>query len=90
MSHSMQPPGDKMKKVLSWVGEILAEHPKKKRTDVFREAQVRFDLSPLGMRVFRQSFYQRGQCKRTVIISIPRSAGIPESCACRTRSGTRV
>ncbi|RJX27035.1 MAG: hypothetical protein C4531_14665 [Desulfurivibrio sp.] len=47
MSHSMQPPGDKMKKVLSWVSEILEEHPEKKRTDVFREAQIRFDLSPL-------------------------------------------
>jgi len=43
----MQAPGDKMKKVLSWVCDILAEHPGKKRADVFREAQVRFDLSPL-------------------------------------------
>ncbi|MBU4260667.1 MAG: hypothetical protein KKC76_02145 [Proteobacteria bacterium] len=47
MSQTMQPPGDKMKKVLIWVSDILAEHPGKKRMDVFREAQVRFDLSPL-------------------------------------------
>ena len=43
---SMQPPGDKMKKVLQWVSDVLAEKPGKNRTDVFREAQVRFDLSP--------------------------------------------
>ncbi|MBI5557914.1 MAG: hypothetical protein HY885_09770 [Deltaproteobacteria bacterium] len=44
---SLQPPGDKMKKVLRWVCEVLEEHPEKVRKDVFREAQVRFDLSPL-------------------------------------------
>ncbi|MEW6288734.1 MAG: hypothetical protein AB1545_02645 [Thermodesulfobacteriota bacterium] len=36
-----------MKKVLRWVCEVLAEHPEKKRADVFHEAQLRFDLSPL-------------------------------------------
>ena len=47
MTSSLQPPGDKMKKVLRWVCEVLEEHPERKRKDVFREAQVRFDLSPL-------------------------------------------
>ncbi|MCB2184682.1 MAG: hypothetical protein KQH63_21875 [Desulfobulbaceae bacterium] len=44
---ALQPPGDKMKKVLCWVSEYLQEHPKKKRADAFKEAEIRFDLSPL-------------------------------------------
>ena len=43
---SLQPPGDKMKKVLCWVSETLEAHPEKKRIDVFREAEIRFDLTP--------------------------------------------
>lgn len=43
----MQPPGDKMKKVLRWVCETMKDHPEKTRIAVFREAEIRFDLSPL-------------------------------------------
>ena len=42
----LQPPGEKMKKVLCWVSEMLEERPEKKRIDVFREAEIRFDLTP--------------------------------------------
>lgn len=42
----LQPPGDKMKKVLCWASEMLNEHPEKKRVDIFREAEIRFDLTP--------------------------------------------
>ncbi|MCK9295802.1 MAG: hypothetical protein M0P70_12040 [Desulfobulbaceae bacterium] len=63
MSHSMQPPGDKMKKVLSWVGEILTEHPEKKRSEVFREAQVRFDLSPLECEFLDSHFTKEDSAK---------------------------
>lgn len=43
----LQPPGDKMKKVICWVCEELREHPEKKRNALYREAERRFDLSPL-------------------------------------------
>ncbi len=42
----IQPPGDRMKKVLCWVSEALEAHPEKKRIDIFREAEIRFDLTP--------------------------------------------
>jgi hypothetical protein len=42
----LQPPGDKMKKVLCWVSETLESNPEKKRIDIFREAEIRFDLTP--------------------------------------------
>ena len=46
MSTGMQAPGDKMRKVLCWVSETLEAHPEKKRLDVFKEAEIRFDLTP--------------------------------------------
>ena len=63
MSHSMQPPGDKMKKVLCWVCEVLAEHPGKKRADVFREAQLRFDLTPLECEFLNTHFVKEDSAK---------------------------
>lgn len=47
MQNSLQPPGDKMKKVIRWVCEEMKEHPKKSRPELYREAELRFDLSPI-------------------------------------------
>ena len=46
MSTPAQRPGDKLKKALQWVCEILEEHPEKQRTKVFKEAEIRYDLTP--------------------------------------------
>ena len=46
MVKELQTAGDKMKKVLCWVSELIQSNPEKKRKDVFHEAQIRFDLSP--------------------------------------------
>ena len=40
------PSGDRMKKTLCWISEMLKEHPEKSRQQIIREAEVRFDLSP--------------------------------------------
>jgi hypothetical protein len=40
------PSGDKMKKTLCWISEMLKEHPEKSRQQIFSEAEIRFDLSP--------------------------------------------
>ncbi|PLX48037.1 MAG: hypothetical protein C0613_12200 [Desulfobulbaceae bacterium] len=37
---------DKMKKVLRWLSENVAAHPDKRRIELLREAEIRFDLSP--------------------------------------------
>ncbi|MFH1216237.1 MAG: hypothetical protein V1706_07030 [Pseudomonadota bacterium] len=47
MSRTLQPSGDKMKKVIHWVCEEMQEHPEKKRDVLYHEAEIRFDLSPL-------------------------------------------
>jgi hypothetical protein len=36
-----------LKKALIWLAETLAEHPEKQRVSVLREAELRFDLTPL-------------------------------------------
>jgi len=48
--------GDKMKKVLCWVSEVLQDNPAKKRKDVFLEAEIRFDLSPLECEFLNKHF----------------------------------
>ena len=40
------PAGDKMKKTLSWISEMLQSHPEKNRQQIISEAEIRFDLSP--------------------------------------------
>jgi len=40
------PAGDKMKKTLCWISEMLKNHPEKNRQQIISEAEIRFDLSP--------------------------------------------
>lgn len=40
------PSGDKMKKTLCWISEMLKAHPEKSRQQIIGEAETRFDLSP--------------------------------------------
>jgi hypothetical protein len=40
------PSGDKMKKTLCWISDMLKEHPGKNRQQIISEAEIRFDLSP--------------------------------------------
>jgi hypothetical protein len=42
----IMPSGDKMKKTLCWISEMLQAHPEKNRQQIISEAEVRFDLSP--------------------------------------------
>lgn len=35
-----------MKKVLHWLSENVKKYPEKKRIDILREAEIRYDLSP--------------------------------------------
>ena len=40
------PAGDKMKKTICWISEMIKAHPDKNRQQIISEAEVRFDLSP--------------------------------------------
>lgn len=43
---SNQPTSDKLKKALKWLSETTRECENRKRADILREAETRFDLSP--------------------------------------------
>ncbi len=35
-----------LQKAVGWMSEIIQDHPEKKRAQVLKDAQVRFDLTP--------------------------------------------
>ena len=35
-----------LQKAVSWISEVVLDHPEKDRTKVLKDAQVRFDLTP--------------------------------------------
>ena len=37
----------KLKKALTWMAEIVRDHPEKKRLTILQEAELRFDLTPM-------------------------------------------
>jgi hypothetical protein len=61
MSTATKTPGDKVKKVLKWVKEMLDEHPEKTRKDVFKEAEIRFDLTPMECEFINNNFVDDGK-----------------------------
>lgn len=43
---STQPQGDKIRKAVGWISEMVREHPEKPRAQIVKEAGIRFDLTP--------------------------------------------
>jgi hypothetical protein len=37
----------KLKKALTWMAEMVRDHPEKKRLTILQEAELRFDLTPM-------------------------------------------
>ena len=60
MTTATSVPGDKVKKVLKWVKETLDQHPEKSRKDVFKEAEIRFDLTPKECEFINNNFVEAG------------------------------
>jgi len=60
-AEELQPPGDKIRKAVRWMCDVLAEHPEKERLAVIREAEIRFDLSPRECRFLDSKF---GGCQQ--------------------------
>ena len=55
-TESIQPQGDKLKKALRWISTTTQECPGKKRGDILREAEIRFDLSPVECEFLDSNF----------------------------------
>ncbi|HIJ77842.1 MAG: hypothetical protein OEY01_00860 [Desulfobulbaceae bacterium] len=55
-TNDMQPGCEKMKKTLRWISETLLLYPNKTRKEVIREAELRFDLTPLECEFLNKNF----------------------------------
>ena len=47
VSDGIQPEGERIRKAVRWIIEVLREEKERKRRDVIEEAERRFDLTPL-------------------------------------------
>ena len=54
----IQPSGDKMRKTITWISEMVQSHPEKSRQQIVCEAEVRFDLSPKECDFLHRKFLQ--------------------------------
>ncbi len=52
----IQPSGEKMRKTICWISEIVQANPEKSRQDIIKEAEIRFDLSPIECSFLDQNF----------------------------------
>jgi len=55
-SEDLLPAGEKVRKALCWMSELLQESPEKGRRQALREAELRFDLSPAECRFLDERF----------------------------------
>ncbi len=54
----IRPSGDKMKKTITWISEMVQTHPEKTRQQIICEAEIRFDLSPKECDFLQRQFMQ--------------------------------
>lgn len=55
-TEELQPEGEKLRKTIRWVSEMIQEHPEKSRKEILLEAEIRFDLSPKECEFLNKNF----------------------------------
>jgi hypothetical protein len=45
-AENILPSGDKIRKAVRWISDMVREHPDKARDLIVKEAEIRFDLTP--------------------------------------------
>jgi len=55
-SSTIQPQSEKLRQAVRWISDETLEHPEKKRKDILREAELRFDLTPAECEFLDQKF----------------------------------
>ncbi len=59
-SEGIQPEGERIRKAVRWIIEVLREEKDRKRRDVIEEAERRFDLSPLECEFLERKLIEEG------------------------------
>lgn len=55
-SQPTQLPGDKIKKAIIYLSELIEQHPEKSRKVLLNKVEVQFDLSPLECEFLNKHF----------------------------------
>jgi hypothetical protein len=55
-THPTQVPGDKLKRALAMLAELVEQHPEKPRGALLREIELKLDLSPLECEFLNKHF----------------------------------
>jgi len=55
-SSTIQPQSEKLRQAVRWISDETQEHPEKKRKDILREAELRFDLTPAECKFLDEKF----------------------------------
>ena len=57
---SIPPPSEKLRKAVSWISEETQNRPEKARNKILKEAELRFDLTPLECEFLDKKFGDKG------------------------------
>ena len=55
-TEELLPEGDKLRKTVKWLSEMVKEHPERSRKEIILEAEVKFDLSPKECEFLQKRF----------------------------------
>ena len=55
-TEELLPEGEKLRKAVKWLSDMVKEHPEKSRKEIILDAEVRFDLSPKECEFLQKRF----------------------------------
>ncbi len=55
-TEELLPEGDRLRKAVKWLSEMVKEHPEKSRKEIILDAEVRFDLTPKECEFLQKKF----------------------------------
>lgn len=55
-TEELLPEGEKLRKAVKWLSNMVKEHPEKSRREIILDAEVRFDLSPKECEFLQKRF----------------------------------
>jgi hypothetical protein len=50
------PPGDRIRKAITWLSEACLDYPEKKRRELLEQAEIRFNLTPRECEFLNRNF----------------------------------
>ena len=62
-SHPTQLPGDKVKKAIIRLSELIEQYPDKSRKELLNQVEIKFDLSPLECEFLNKHFAGSAESK---------------------------